>query len=275
MASRSPDGTFGAWPYSQIAAPTLIQSASLFGLWVISFLIALFAAGSALSIRRRAAAPFAIVSAFAIANAIYGAWQLRQPQGTPIRVAAAARNHDDHASPEQVTAAQAAEVRRLAARGAGGRVRGESGAAPRGAARLRALAAGGSRPRDWSDSRVGLRSDWRAAAQRSVRLTSDGRVRTYTKRHQITGLERGYTVGDAPGLPDDGMAVTICKDLDFQGTLRGDAVAGACHGGLGLMLVPAWDFDADAWMHARMAILRGVEGGYAVACERRPMALRP
>jgi apolipoprotein N-acyltransferase len=32
-----------------------------------------------------------------------------------------------------------------------------------------------------------------------------------------------------------------------------------------LLLVPAWDFVNDGWLHSRMAVLRGVEGGYAVA----------
>jgi apolipoprotein N-acyltransferase len=31
------------------------------------------------------------------------------------------------------------------------------------------------------------------------------------------------------------------------------------------MLVPAWDFDDDGWLHARMAVMRGVESGFAVA----------
>lgn len=31
------------------------------------------------------------------------------------------------------------------------------------------------------------------------------------------------------------------------------------------MLVPAWDFGRDNWQHSRVAILRGVEGGYAIA----------
>ncbi|WP_219133197.1 hypothetical protein, partial [Janthinobacterium sp. UMAB-60] len=30
------------------------------------------------------------------------------------------------------------------------------------------------------------------------------------------------------------------------------------------MLVPAWDFQLDAWMGARMTVVRGVENGYAV-----------
>jgi apolipoprotein N-acyltransferase len=34
--------------------------------------------------------------------------------------------------------------------------------------------------------------------------------------------------------------------------------------GVQLMLVPAWDFSADARLHARMAVVRGVENGFAV-----------
>jgi apolipoprotein N-acyltransferase len=53
--------------------------------------------------------------------------------------------------------------------------------------------------------------------------------------------------------------VAICKDMDFPSPSRayGDA-------GVGLLLVPAWDFGADAWLHSRMAILRGVEYGYTI-----------
>jgi len=31
-----------------------------------------------------------------------------------------------------------------------------------------------------------------------------------------------------------------------------------------LMLVPGWDFGRDAWEHSRVAVLRGVEGGYSI-----------
>ena len=34
--------------------------------------------------------------------------------------------------------------------------------------------------------------------------------------------------------------------------------------GVGLLLVPAWDFDADGWLHGRMAFLRGVEAGFSI-----------
>src|SRR5215469_6067422 len=35
--------------------------------------------------------------------------------------------------------------------------------------------------------------------------------------------------------------------------------------GTGLLLVPAWDFVDDGWLHGRMAILRGVESGFSIA----------
>jgi len=32
-----------------------------------------------------------------------------------------------------------------------------------------------------------------------------------------------------------------------------------------LLIVPAWDFVQDGWLHGRMAILRGVESGFSIA----------
>jgi apolipoprotein N-acyltransferase len=35
------------------------------------------------------------------------------------------------------------------------------------------------------------------------------------------------------------------------------------------LLVPAWDFNLDRWLHARMAVLRAVENGFALARSAR------
>jgi apolipoprotein N-acyltransferase len=52
----------------------------------------------------------------------------------------------------------------------------------------------------------------------------------------------------------------ICKDMDFPALSR---EYGAKR--VGLLLVPAWDFTLDAWLHDRMAVLRGVESGFTIA----------
>jgi apolipoprotein N-acyltransferase len=54
--------------------------------------------------------------------------------------------------------------------------------------------------------------------------------------------------------------VAICKDMDFERTLRSDALSGPIR----IMAVAANDFVKDDWIHARMAILRGVENGFAI-----------
>ena len=52
----------------------------------------------------------------------------------------------------------------------------------------------------------------------------------------------------------------ICKDMDFPLLSRQYA-----RDGVALMVVPAWDFTVDGWLHGRMAIMRGVEGGFSIA----------
>jgi apolipoprotein N-acyltransferase len=88
-------------------------------------------------------------------------------------------------------------------------------------------------------------------------------VLEYDKVHPVPGLENGYHEGGAIGLiagTDVPTGVAICKDLDFVRLGRAHARAG-----VGLLLVPAWDFIKDGWLHSRMAVMRGVEGGYALA----------
>jgi apolipoprotein N-acyltransferase len=89
-----------------------------------------------------------------------------------------------------------------------------------------------------------------------------GAPATYSKRHLMVGVEARFTPGDTytmlDGTPRTGLL--ICKDMDFPATSRAYAALGAQ-----LMPVPAWDFYADDWMHSRMAILRGVESGFAIA----------
>ena len=52
----------------------------------------------------------------------------------------------------------------------------------------------------------------------------------------------------------------VCKDLDFPRSSRQYS-----RDGVSLLIVPAWDFVVDGWLHGRVAMLRGVESGFNIA----------
>jgi len=84
----------------------------------------------------------------------------------------------------------------------------------------------------------------------------------YSKHHLLPAFESRYTPGDAYQTIDapSRTGLAICKDMDFPAMGRAYAERDAK-----LLLVPAWDFEVDGWLHSRMAILRGVESGFAIA----------
>jgi apolipoprotein N-acyltransferase len=92
----------------------------------------------------------------------------------------------------------------------------------------------------------------------------DGRlVAIYEKHHMLPGFESHLLPGTTRTIldePSGKWGVQICKDMDFPKLSReygNDKV--------GLLIVPAWDFDLDGWLHGRMAIMRGVESGFSIA----------
>jgi apolipoprotein N-acyltransferase len=111
---------------------------------------------------------------------------------------------------------------------------------------------------------AGLNLVGRRQARNVAAVFSHGRrALEYDKRRLVPGLERMYAPGATVGLykaPGGMTGVAICKDMDFAAIGRDYSRAG-----VGLLFVPAWDFTRDAWLHSRMALMRGVEGGYSVA----------
>jgi len=98
---------------------------------------------------------------------------------------------------------------------------------------------------------------------RALIAQPDGRYRWYLKQHLIPGVEAGITPGTGPVVlrfATTGVGVAICKDMHFP-TLGRDYA----HKNARLMLVPAYDFDVDDWLTARMTVLRGVESGSSIA----------
>jgi apolipoprotein N-acyltransferase len=90
---------------------------------------------------------------------------------------------------------------------------------------------------------------------------ANGERFTYAKHHLIPGIEAPFAPGSST-LRFDGAGIAICKDLDFQDTARENA-------GARVLFVPAWDFTSDAELHRRMAVMRGVEGGFALVRSAR------
>ena len=250
--------------------PVLIQSASLFGLYAITFLVCLAANALALLLRdgMRALAPAGIALAFVALNAVWGAAKLAAPQSDIVRVAAISDakllsnsyRADSQAASVDAANAYAAAIRRAADRGARFVVTPEGGIAIRGAWRAAAYAPLADAARQSGVQVVAGMLGRSPSEDIAVTFEPDGRAISYAKRRLLMPLEAEFTPGQASGALGGGRSVAICKDMDFPRTIRGDAA----DADIRMMFVPAGDFIADGWIHARMAIMRGVENGFAV-----------
>jgi len=93
-------------------------------------------------------------------------------------------------------------------------------------------------------------------------INADGKLVTdYNKVHLVTGLESMFTPGKEIGsfnFNETQAGVAICKDLDFPDYIKSYGTDNK-----GCLFIPAWDFVVDDWLHAHMAILRGVENGFS------------
>ena len=93
--------------------------------------------------------------------------------------------------------------------------------------------------------------------------TPDQPIATYDKQHMLPPFESKLTPGTSLALlskPAVPIGVAICKDMDFI-----HPALDYGRGGVDLLLDPAWDFNVDRTWHGHIAIMRGVEGGYAIA----------
>lgn len=270
-ASLGPDGTATSPAYSQVGAPHLIQGAAVFGLWIVTFLLGFVSAAIALALSERRLAPGLIALAVFAANAGFGAWRIAADPSSPTtRIGLAVDDSKGDASfvARSNVALDAVEVyasaaRQLASRGATLIVLPE---------KLAILDA------PWRDEAVkqlqGVSNetgatlvagfDQRGERRLNAALVFQPRAPepiTYLKRRFVAGLEDDFLPGRQSFVLRDRTGVAICKDMDFPEVLRADSIIGKAT----LLAVPAWDFDRDGYAHARPAIMRGVEGGYAVA----------
>jgi apolipoprotein N-acyltransferase len=278
LASISIHSTFGNLGYTQMNFLPILQVAALTGIWGISFCMMLFAAtAAALLSGYGSGLPKSLlatgIAIFLVAVIGFGKWRLHAPQKVEwVSVGLLASDLPQNAHPSEPQDAQrlmsdyAAQVQTLLKQGAQVVVAPEKivvvqdeNIKPVDDLFAAAASASGSpvvigvarqAPKEWLNE---------------ARVYTPGKTSPlmYEKHHMLPPFESKFTVGNSRTLlqePSGLWGVTICKDMDFPGLSREYG-----RDGVGLLLVPAWDFDADGWLHGRMAILRGVEDGFSIA----------
>jgi apolipoprotein N-acyltransferase len=279
-AINSPHSTFGNLGYTQMDCLPIIQIASITGIWGISFIVFLFAGTLAVLLSAAGNPRNRLVLATVVAGIlcgllVFGEWRLRRNPGDRfVTVTLIAKDVPMSAylgSEEQaleLLREYADEVRRVTPPGT------DVVVLPEKIARvsektLPQVDALFSSAANATHSKIDLGL---------VRLTSsggfnssrfyfaDGTLENYDKHHLLPGVEPEKP-GDKRVIldqPSGRWGLQICKDMDFPKLSR--EYAGD---GVNLLLVPAWDFNLDRWLHARMAVLRAVENGFGLARSAR------
>jgi apolipoprotein N-acyltransferase len=265
----SPHGSFGSLAYSQMSAPVLIQSASLFGLYSVTFLICLFANAVAIALHRQKGSwiAAALGAAICAANVAFGFARLAEPEAGAIRVAALsdkkaqteAFHADTLASAVDLSSYYARAARAAAAKGARLVVIPEAGFIVKRAWRTAVFAPLIAASRETGAQIVAGAYERTPPGDLAIAFNPDGSVDSYAKRHPMPLMESQFMPGTESGLIGNGRAVTICKDMDFPRSIRDTSQSG-----VRLMAVPGGDLIDDAWIHGRLALMRGVENGFSV-----------
>ncbi len=280
-AVASPHSTWGNLAYTQMDFLPLIQIASVTGLWGISFVVFLFGGtvaaliSGAGNLSQRSA--LAVSVGFLICSVLgLGEWRLHSnlsaksvgvtliAKDVPMSVY---RGSEEQAL--QLLREYADEVRNITPAGTQivvlpekiGRVSENT---------LREVDAIFSSAASATHAAINLglvRKTPSGAFNSSRFYSANGRLKgNYDKHHLLLGVEPEKP-GNQRVIVDQSSGrwgLQICKDMDFPQLSREYAADG-----VDLLLVPAWDFNLDRWLHARMAVLRAVENGFALARSAR------
>jgi apolipoprotein N-acyltransferase len=275
----TPHGTAGSIAYSQLNFLPFLQLASITGPWGMSFVLWLIPAALAIGLHLRLPEPkraLRVAGAGAgvlVAVLVFGAIRLATPQaGRMVSVGLIASDQTAYgpvagegAPTARLLAEYAREAERLTARGAQVIVLPEK-------VGVVVDADAGSTDRLFQDlaDRTGativvgeIRVSGKAKYNQARVYRPGAAVLTYDKQHLLPPFESSLTPGTALTLmaKDPGTwGVAICKDMDFTPLSRRYGRAG-----VGLMLVPAWDFRLDRFWHGHIAVMRGVEDGFSIA----------
>lgn len=270
-------GTFGNTAYTQLNNLPVLQLASVTGMWGIGFVVLLFAPAIAAiflsqgAVQRRVAIMIAVVIVCVVG---FGVWRLRTTPPAPktVTVGLVSTQFPSNVFPSsdsqklRLLNEYAEHASALAARGAKIVVLPEMSVSVSGSLSDQTDHLFEQTAREaHAQILLGVLHVASHAAFNEARLySSEGSIEAvYRKRHLVPGLEARTTpVKDLSVLdqPEGTVGLAICRDLDYPNPARQYGKHK-----VGLLLVPAWDFDIDRFWHGHMAIMRGVEYGYSIA----------
>jgi len=281
----SPDGTATSIAYTQSNYLPIIQIASLTGILGISFLLSfapavIALAGYNLKQKKNNAVLLSMLSIVLAATFIYGLVRLREPQkGKPRELGLSVIDESAYKGVYQHDPAKEMQLTDLYLQAA-------SHLAEQGA-KIVLLPEKAIVVRDSTCDFI-LQRFARLAADRRIQIILGGtkqKAGFYLNNawvisdrgifladyHKVNLFEGEVLEGCKPGnkisvFRTDTLneGVAICKDMDFQQFILGYSKQSPA-----VLFVPAWDFVQDGWLHARMAILRSVEGGFPLVRNAR------
>ncbi|ABF43430.1 apolipoprotein N-acyltransferase [Candidatus Koribacter versatilis Ellin345] len=268
-------GTFGNMAYTQMDFLPVLQLASVFGLWGVEFCLFLFAAAFALRTTEAGRRGKFVVAVILLAAAVlgFGAWRLNSgpSRSETVNVGLLASDFNGNNNPEgpdkqgRLLREYLVHADALIARGA------EVVVIPEKISAVVQPLTGEIDARYQAEVDttqapivVGVirKEDGKLYNEARTYLPAQAHPVTYEKHHMLPPFESEMLLGTSRVVVNRATTwgVAICKDMDFPRLSREYG-----RDGVGLLLVPAWDFVVDGWLHDRMAVMRGVESGFSIA----------
>ncbi|MEJ7627582.1 MAG: nitrilase-related carbon-nitrogen hydrolase [Ferruginibacter sp.] len=279
MLNVSPEGSSSSLAYTQMNFPAIIQVASVTGILGITFIITLIpsaiAVGWYFRFQKNKFVPLTIVSApLVFIVLIFGIFRINNKAEINSFKAGLVileeQYHDASKLPDfekslLSTRYYAAAISKLADSGAQLIVAPERAININTAINTDAISVLSNVARQKGVHIIMGYTNLKSETERNAALVinSNGDVIVdYNKVHLIDGLEYRFTPGNKIGLftfNEMQAGVAICKDLDYP-----DYINKYGKSRIKFMVVPAWDFVINDWLHSRMTILRGVENGFSM-----------
>lgn len=276
----SPDGTAGSIAYSQSNFLPVIQAASVTGILGISFVVTLFPSALAVGIYyrfRKMILPLSIIFSLIFLSILFGIIRINSNPSTDDKVTVglavleekfhSETNHPVSANEIAIANLYANQIAKLAQQDAQVALLPEKmvNVTPLTDTLIKQIFLSAA-----IKNHIAIVAGYTKFLNDSVKqnkalvISPEGvLISDYTKVNLFEGETRNGFVRGHPisvfNLSNIPSGVTICKDMDYPDFIH---KYGEHH--IKILFVPAWDFIKDGWLHARMAILRGVENGFTI-----------